>query len=133
MREPHAIHLLIVEDESVVALDLRLGLEDLGYQVQGSAASGEEAIRMAAQRRPDLVLMDIRIRGNLDGIETAAILRRRHDMPVVFLSAHSDADTLGRAERAGMDAYLIKPVGFEELRAAIERALMKHELEPRRS
>ena len=95
-----AERILIVEDERITAEDLAEVLRDLGYQVSAVVSSGEEAIREAEDNRPDLVLMDIRIKGEIDGTETARILRERFDVPVVYLTAHADRDTLERAKHS---------------------------------
>ena len=88
-------------------------------------------MRLAAEKRPDLVLMDIRIKGQRDGIETAAILRERFGVPIVYLTAHADGDAVARAEKTEPYGYLIKPVRADELRSTIEIALYKHEMERR--
>ncbi len=115
--------ILVVEDERVVARDLQKSLTDLGYQVPHTCASGEQAIRLAGDERPDLVLMDIRIQGERDGIETAAVLRERFGVPVVYLSAFADRETIDRAKRTEPYGYLVKPVKEGPLRCAIEIAL----------
>ncbi|MFZ2653016.1 MAG: response regulator [Burkholderiaceae bacterium] len=121
--------LLIVEDQAVIAADLGDRLERMGYEVCGMAASGEESLALARQRRPALALMDIRIQGEMDGIQTAALLRSELDLPVIFLSAHSDEPTLQRAMLASPYGYLVKPFDERELHLNIEVALHKHEAE----
>ena len=120
---------LIVEDEQIVALDLQQTLQGLGYEVFAIAATAEEAILRASERRPDLVLMDIRLKGNRDGVEVAELLRDRFSIPIVFLTAHADAGTVGRAKLVEPSGYLVKPVKVAELRSVIELALHKHEVE----
>lgn len=88
--------ILIVEDERIVAKDLELRLKTLGYVIVGSVASGEEAVQLTAQLLPDLVIMDIRLNGELDGIEAADRIRKKHFIPVIYLTAHSDEETLQR-------------------------------------
>jgi PAS domain S-box-containing protein len=122
---------LVVEDERVVAKDLQRSLINLGYQVPTTAASADDAIRAASERCPDLVLMDIRIKGERDGIETAAILRSRFDVPVVYLTAYADDATVERAKKTEPHAYLLKPVKADELRSAVEIALYKHDSDRR--
>ncbi len=129
MRDASVI--LVVEDEAIVAREIQRSLVDLGYQAPPPAASCEEAVARASDRCPDLVLMDIRIQGQRDGIETAGILRRRFGVPVVFLTAYSDDLTLERAKRAQPYGYLIKPITGAELRSAVEVALYKHEIDVR--
>jgi two-component system, cell cycle sensor histidine kinase and response regulator CckA len=122
---------LIVEDERIVAADLQDTLRDLGYDAFAIASSAEEAIACASQRCPDVVLMDIRIRGTRDGIETAEILRRQFGVPVVYLTAHADDATVERAKRTEPYGYLLKPIKSAELRSAIEVCIYKHEMEQR--
>lgn len=121
-----ADRILIVEDERITAADLEEVLKDLGYQVSAVVSSGEEAIREAEKNRPDLVLMDIRIKGEMDGTETARILRERFDVPVVYLTAHADRDTLDRAKHSRPLGYIVKPFHEAELHASVEMALYKH-------
>lgn len=121
--------LLIVEDEAIVAADLASKLGRLGYQISGTTGLGEEAITMARDWRPDLVLMDIRLSGALDGIETAQMLRQKFDLPVIFLTAHSDRATLERAKLTEPFGYLLKPFDQFSLETHIEMALYKHRAE----
>lgn len=121
--------ILIVEDESIFAVDLQQTLREMGYDAFAVAASAEQALAIVAQRAPSLILMDIRIRGEIDGIDTAALLRERFLVPIVFLTAHADAATLERAKATAPHGYLVKPVRNDELRTAIEMALYRHELE----
>ncbi|MBG3877214.1 response regulator [Desulfovibrio oxamicus] len=117
---------VIVDDEQIVALDIRRTLERLGYAVPAMAADGEEAVRMAGELRPDLVLMDIRLRGPMDGIEAAGRIAGQYGVPVVFLTAFSDAATLERAKSCGPFGFLVKPFEERELHSTIEVALLKH-------
>jgi len=123
--------ILVVEDERVVARDIQRSLSDLGYNVPATAASSDQAILLASERCPDLVLMDIRIKGDRDGIETASILRKRFDVPIVYLTAYADESTVARAKQTEPFGYLLKPVKTNELRSAVEIALYKHEMEKR--
>jgi two-component system cell cycle sensor histidine kinase/response regulator CckA len=131
--ETRTIHLpktiLVVEDERVVARDIQRSLVDLGYKVPSTAASSEQAIRLASEHCPDLVLMDIRIKGERDGIDTATILRERFDVPIVYLTAYADENTVQRAKLTQPFGYLMKPVKTYELRSAVEIALFKHEMD----
>jgi signal transduction histidine kinase len=122
---------LVVEDEGVVAADVAQTLIALGYEVVATAASGEAAIKKAADLTPDIVLMDIRLAGQLDGIQAAALIKAHRDVPVVFLTAHSDDETLTRAISTGPLGYIVKPFREPELRCAIELALHKHEIDRR--
>ncbi len=120
---------LIVEDEGVVAEDLQQTLVEFGFDAYEIADSADEAIRIASERCPDVVVMDIRIHGQLDGIEAATLIRDRFGAPVVFLTAHTDSATLARAQRAEPYAYLTKPVRPEELRSAVELAAYRSQVE----
>lgn len=118
--------IMIVEDERILALDLAETLDELGYTVAGTASRGEEAIELARQLDPQLILMDVRLDGEIDGITAAETIRDEHDVPVVFLTAHADDDTLQRATRSEASAYLVKPFKPPDLRCVIEIALHKH-------
>ena len=126
-----AKHILVVEDERVVARDIQRSLTDLGYEVPATAATAQQAIRLASERCPDLVLMDIRIKGPKDGIEAAEIIRLQFDVPIVYLTAYADVTTVERAKATEPLGYLMKPVKPNELRSAVELALYKHEAERR--
>lgn len=121
--------ILIVEDERIVARDLTESLESLGYDVVGAAADVHAALELATTHRPSLVLMDVRIEGDVDGIETANVLRSRFGIPVIFLTAYADDDTLSRAKNSAPLGYIVKPFKSAELRGTIEMALVRHELE----
>lgn len=121
--------LLIVEDESIVAFDLAVALEDMGYAVVATAASCDEALRAADEQHPDLVLMDINIAGRTNGIEAGSLLRARHDIPLVYLTANVDGTTLSRALASEPDGYLVKPYNEHSLRSTIEIAFCRHEAE----
>ena len=118
---------LIVEDEEIVAADLAGKLEQLGYQVVGTAAKGEEAVESACRLKPEVVLMDIRLKGAMDGIEAAEAILRRHSAPVIYLTAHSDQATLERAKLSQPYGYILKPFEERELSTTIEMALYKHQ------
>ncbi|MGE5469727.1 MAG: EAL domain-containing protein [Bacteroidota bacterium] len=119
--------LMLVEDERIVAFDLRRQLIGFGYRVGPVAASGEQAIRQVAEEKPDLVLMDIHLEGSMDGIEAAAEIRARHRIPVVFLSAYAEDDTLHRALESRPFGYLVKPCEGRELHATIQMALARRD------
>lgn len=121
--------ILIVEDELILAEDMRARLISLGYRVPEIVVSGEQALRAAAEERPDLVLMDIKLLGEMDGIEAAEKIRDRYDIPVVYLTALSDDETMQRAKGSEPFGYVIKPAEMRELRASIEMALYRHRLE----
>jgi two-component system response regulator AtoC len=123
--------ILIVEDEFIVARDLKKRLAQFGYEVAGTVASGEEAIIAAEERRPDLVLMDIMLEGNIDGIEAAKSIRDKLNIPVIYLTSHSDDVLLQRAKVTSPFGYLIKPFEVRELQATLEMALYKSDMERR--
>ena len=123
--------ILVVEDESIVALDIQRRLTNLGYEVVSTAASGDEAVRKAEQLRPDLALMDIRIKGSIDGVEAAQQIRTRFDIPVVYVTAYADEPTLERAKITEPFGYLLKPFESERLRSTIDLALYRHGMERR--
>jgi len=122
-------NILIVEDEAVVAADLAGKLERAGYRVVGIAADGEEALETAAAQLPDLVLMDIRLAGQMDGIETAERIREARNIPIIYLTAHSDASTLQRASMTEPFGYILKPFDERDIATQIEIVLYKHEAE----
>ena len=117
------VQVLIVEDEAIIAMILRHTLEAMGYSAIGEVSTGEEAVSMVSQLRPELVLMDIGLGGEMDGIEAAAQIRGQFDIPVVYVTAYVSGETLGRAEITEPSGYLIKPFDSEMLRAAVERAI----------
>lgn len=127
-----AARVLVVEDEHLVALDIQLRLERMGH-VAIVAYSGEEALERAAATDFDLVLMDIKLRGLLDGIDTAKAIHRSQDVPVIYLTAYADAHTVERARITEPYGYILKPFQERELKAAIEMALQRHEGDRRRS
>ncbi len=123
--------ILIVEDEALISEDLRTRLGRFGYEVAGTAATGAEALRLAESSKPDLVLMDIVLKGPLDGIETAMRISKRFGIPIIFLTAWADTDILARAKTAMPYGYLVKPIEDRELKAAVEIAIYKSEVEKR--
>ncbi len=124
--------IMIVEDEVVIAMELQRNLNNLGYAVTGIVSSGEQAVESAGTARPDLVLMDIKLAGEMDGIEAAKRIHDRYNIPIVYLTAHTDEKTLQRAKLAQPFGYLVKPFSEVELRTTIEVSLYKH-LQERKS
>ena len=123
--------ILVVEDETIVALDIRVQLARQGYEPVGHAIRGEQAVTLAGTLRPDLVLMDIQLGGGMDGIDAAAAIRAQFGIPVVFLTAFAEDETLERAKRVEPLGYVIKPFTERELRSALEMALYKSAAERR--
>ncbi|MEA2083146.1 MAG: response regulator [Thermodesulfobacteriota bacterium] len=121
--------ILIVEDEGVVAKDIKNTLENLGYHVPGVASSGEEAIKNAMEMHPDLALMDIVLEGDIDGVEAAEKIRGGFDVPIIYLTACTDVKTLQRAKITEPYGYILKPFEERELHTSIEMALYKHKME----
>lgn len=121
--------ILVVEDEGVLARGIEKKMTTLGYIVTGIAFSGEEAIRMTDENRPDLVLMDIKLDGEMNGVEAAGHIREKFDIPVVYLTAFSDKETIRRAKITEPYGYIIKPVNERELECNIEMTLYRHNIE----
>jgi two-component system, cell cycle sensor histidine kinase and response regulator CckA len=121
--------LLVVEDESIVAMDIEERLVAMGYEIAGRATTAEQALAVAGDQRPDLVLMDIRLQGSMDGISAAQEIRGKLHLPVIFLTAYSEDDTLERAKVAEPYGYLLKPMEDRELKSVVEIALHKHQAE----
>ena len=121
--------ILVVEDEVIVARDIRLQLTALGYDPVGHTRRGEEAVELAGALRPDLVLMDIQLAGAMDGIAAAQAIRLRFSLPVVFLTAFAADDVLARAKLTEPYGYILKPFPDRELRTVLEMALYKHQAE----
>src|SRR5438093_8774007 len=121
--------IMVVEDERVVAADLEMRLRRLGYRVPAVVSSGEEALRRAAETNPDLVLMDIVLAGQMDGVETAGRIKDSLNIPVVYLTAHGDAATLQRAKSLEPLGYILKPFDERNLHATVEVALFRAQME----
>ncbi len=129
--------ILVVEDERITAEDIKNGLEDAGYRVPAMVSTGEDAIDKAGKLRPDLVLMDIKLKGKMDGIEAAEQIKLRYNIPVIYLTAYSDEYTIKRAEITEPSGYIIndetgivkKPFEESELHNVIEITLHRHKME----
>jgi CheY-like chemotaxis protein len=115
--------IVVVEDESIIARDITQTLCSLGYDVVGGTPTGEEAILLAGKLRPDLLLMDIHLAGDMDGIDSARVIRARFGIPIVFLSAFAESDTLERAKLVEPRGYIIKPFDDRQIGTIIESAL----------
>ena len=123
---PGETKILIVEDEGIVAIGIKATLLGFGYKVLPIAISGESAIRIATEHTPDLILMDIKLRGRLNGIETAIALKSQLKAPIIYCTAHTDPATVEAAMGTGPASILMKPVNDEDLRAAVQSALEGH-------
>lgn len=123
---PDKTSILLVEDNAIVAFDMQQRLQKLGYHIQGTVASGEEAIEAVSRRAPSLILMDIFLDGKIDGIEAAKAILENTQIPIIFLTGHDDEQTLNRAKITETFGYIIKPAESRDLHVAIEIALYKH-------
>ena len=126
-----AAQILVVEDENIVAKDVENRLKNMGYKVPAVSATGEDAIMKAEEHRPDLVLMDIMLKGTMDGVTAAEKIRHQFNIPVIYVTAYSDQSTLDRAKISEPYGYLLKPFEERELHSTIEMALYKHKMEKR--
>jgi len=127
----HKTRVLVVEDERVVARAIQKHLEKIGYEVPFVASSGETALKKLEEIRPDLILMDIVLKGNLSGIDTAEKIRTEYNIPVVYLTAYSDSETIDKAKISEPYGYILKPFDYSKLPSTIEMALYKHRMERR--
>ncbi len=127
------VNVLVVEDESIVSKDIQNTLTKLGYKVVGAASTGEKALALVKSESPDIVLMDIMLKGDLNGIETAKNIKENYNIPVIFLTAYADEATLNKAKKAEPYGYIIKPFKEQDLQATIEMVLYKFEKEQENS
>ncbi|MBD2043448.1 ATP-binding protein [Microcoleus sp. FACHB-672] len=121
--------IIIVEDERIIALDLKNSLKNLGYAVEAIVSSGEKAIEKVAEIHPDLVLMDIMLQGKMDGVEAAEVIRTLYQVPVVFLTSHTDEATLEKAKKTKPFGYIVKPFEERDLHTTLEIALARAKAE----
>jgi two-component system chemotaxis response regulator CheB len=126
---PRRANILIVEDEAIVALNLQRRLEELGYRVRASVRTGEEAVEAVGSTEPDLVLMDIRLPGSMDGTEAARVIWERYQVPVIYVTAYADDETLGKVKTTEAYGYIVKPFKPAEVHATIQVALERRERE----
>jgi DNA-binding LytR/AlgR family response regulator len=122
-------NVLVVEDESIVSKDIQHSLKKLGYNVVGAASTGERAFELAVSEKPDIILMDIMLKGNINGIETAERVKRELNIPIVYLTAYADEATLAKAKVTEPYGYIIKPFKEVDLHTSIEMALYKYSKE----
>lgn len=127
------IKVLVVEDERIVAKDIQNTVKQLGYEVPAFASTGKDALKKIAEHHPDLVLLDIVLKGEIDGIETAKRIRQKYRIPIIYLTAYEDQDTLNRAKQTEPLGYILKPFDERDLHTSIEMALYKHQMETRLS
>lgn len=119
-------NILVVEDESIVAKDIQNSLRKLGYSVMGTIDNGEDALKLIEGSQPDIVLMDIMLKGAMSGIEVATLIKEKYDIPVIYLTAYADENTLNKAKITEPHGYIIKPFKEVDLHTAIEVAMYKH-------
>jgi len=117
---------MVVEDEGVVSIDIQNMLRNAGYEIAAVAFRGEDAVKKAAESNPDLVLMDIGLKGELDGIEAARKIRDNLQIPVVFLTGFADDATMTRAQEINPSGFIIKPISEEELKNTLDEILKKN-------
>jgi DNA-binding LytR/AlgR family response regulator len=122
-------NILVVEDENIVAKDIQQTLEKLGYGVVGICAEGEKAIELAEKEKPDLIFMDIMLKGKMNGIKAAEQIIAKYEIPVIYLTAYADKDTLAKAKVTQPHGYILKPFKEVDIRTAVELALYKHKKE----
>ena len=122
-------NILIVEDESIIAKDIQHSLKKLGYTVVGVSSTGEDAIKLTEELKPDLILMDIMLKGDISGIDAAIQIREKYNIPIIYLTAYADESTLNRAKVSEPYGYILKPFKEIDLRTSIEMSLYKHEKE----
>jgi DNA-binding LytR/AlgR family response regulator len=123
------INILVVEDESIVSKDIQHSLKKIGYNVVGSASTGEKAIELALSEKPDLILMDIMLKGSMNGIEAADIIKKEMSIPVIFLTAYADESTLAKAKITEPYGYILKPFKEIDIQTSVEMAIYKHKKE----
>lgn len=123
------INVLVIEDESIVSKDLQHSLTKLGYNVVGAASNGEKAIELAGLKNPNIILMDIMLKGDMNGIEAAEKIKELYSVPIVFLTAYSDESTLSKAKITEPYGYILKPFKEIDLHTTIEMAVYKHSKE----
>ncbi len=118
--------ILIVEDKAITAMEIQQKLENLDYVIAGRVDNGAEAIEVALEEDPALILMDIRLKGDMNGIEAAREINEHRDVPIVFMTAYTEVETTDLAKETGPAGYIAKPINEEELYAVLEIALFRH-------
>ena len=120
------IRIFLVEDDDVLARTTEWRINKLEYEFAGRAANGKDAIAQISRSRPDIILMDINLQGEMDGIVTAGIIKKSLDIPIIFLTSCMDKETISRAKETGPDGYLVKPFENRDLMVAVELAVRVH-------
>lgn len=123
--------ILVVEDEGITAMDIKRTLEKLNYSVAGVADRGDIAIRLTDELEPDLILMDISLKGDFDGIECASLINKRHNIPIVYLTAHNDEETIERSKATNPYGYLLKPLNDRDMNSCLRMSLFRYDAENR--
>jgi PAS domain S-box-containing protein len=126
---PNPISILIVEDERIISIDIANTLKRMGYGVAGEASRGEDALKIAAEKMPDLILMDILLKGEMDGIECASIINEKYKIPVIFITAHQDNATIEKTKLTNPYGFISKPLDDKDLNICIKNAMYRHESE----
>jgi two-component system, LytTR family, response regulator LytT len=121
-------NILVVEDESIVSKDIQNTLKKLGYNIVGASSTGEDAIAVAEEAKPDLILMDIMLKGEMSGIDAATVIKERFNIPIIYLTAYADESTLNRAKITEPYGYIIKPFKEIDLHTSIEMSLYNHKI-----
>jgi hypothetical protein len=130
--DSHRVKVMVVEDEAIIALDIQQQLIQAGFAVTGRAPTAARAFQLIEQETPDIVLMDIKLKGHMDGVEAASIIRSRYALPVIYLTSHSDEQTLDRARATEPYGFLLKPFSNFGMNAAITMAVHKHRMDRER-
>lgn len=123
------IKILVVEDENIIALNIKKKLKSFGYTVPAIVSTAEDAIKMTEITFPDLILMDVMLKGEMDGVQAIEEIRKKFDIPVIYLTAYSDDEVLERAKLTQPYGYIVKPFKANDLRTNIEIALYRHKME----
>lgn len=124
--------IMVVEDEGAIALNIKHRLEKLGYSVPSIVSTGEEAIEKIDEMIPDLILMDIMLKGEMDGVDTANVIHDNFDIPIIYLTAYTDENLLNRAKMTEPYGYIVKPFKENDLRTNIKMALYRHGIDKKK-
>ena len=133
MRIMDDVKILVVEDEGIIAKNIKNKLKSFGYTVPAIATTGEEAIRMAEITFPDLILMDVMLKGDMNGVEAAEEIQKRFSIPIIYLTAYSNDDVLEKAKKTQPYGYIVKPFTSNDLRSNVEMALYRHTIDTKKN